>query len=46
MVAVCEYCKEDFEMLTGHYNRAKKLGNSVYCSSIHAGLLVTIRMRY
>lgn len=38
MIAVCGYCGCDFEMYVGHYNRAMKFGNKVYCSRFHSGL--------
>lgn len=34
----CSYCGCEFEMYIGHYNRAMKLGNKVYCNRTCAGL--------
>lgn len=38
MKTLCNYCNQEFEISTGHYNRAIKQGNSVYCNRVHAEL--------
>lgn len=38
MKAKCDYCGKTFEIQTGHYNRARKLGYGVYCTRRHSGL--------
>ncbi|MDE3023574.1 MAG: hypothetical protein KGI54_17275 [Pseudomonadota bacterium] len=38
MKTVCCNCTCEFDILTGHYNRAKKLGMNVYCGRTCAGI--------
>lgn len=38
MKAECHYCRKIFEIKNGYYNRAKMMGNNVYCSRKHSGL--------
>src|SRR6478752_3381351 len=38
MKANCGHCGKEFEILTGHYNRAMSCGLRVYCSRKHSGI--------
>lgn len=34
----CHHCNAEVDLLTGHINRAKKLGKNIYCNRICSGL--------